>query len=344
MDPLPLITAEEPGIGGRIKARDEDFVVREVPLYRPAGRGEHFYLTLRRAGRNTADLAGDLARCFELAPRAIGYAGRKDRHALVTQTFSLHLPGDPRTPAEIARIAGAATGAEVLASDRHENKLRTGHLLANEFEIKVSAIEIDPNVARERCLPIAALLGRRGLPNFFGPQRFGKNGENVARGRQVLKGRARPRRDLADLFVSAYQSQLFNQWLAERIAAGDFERLLPGDIAVRLDSGGPFLVDDPAAEAGRLAAGEISHAGPLFGAKMKAATDAAAERERALLAAVGMKLGDFKRATGARRPGRLPCPDIRIDPEADGLWFRFALPKGAYATTLLREFMKNEPE
>ena len=344
LDPIrpPYLTGDLPGIGGRIKAEPEHFVVRELPLYEPTGTGEHVYLTLTRKNANTADLTRDLARLLDLRPGAIGTAGRKDRQALVTQTFSLHLPGDTRPADTIAARVQDELPVTVESAARHGNKLRMGHLAGNAFEILVTDMEpdVDP-VTRAR--PVIDELRRRGLPNYFGPQRFGKDGTNPERGREVLLGRSRPRdRSLADLFISAYQSALFNRWLAARILAGNFERMLAGDVAQRSDSGAPFDVTDPDGETERLLRGEITYTGPLFGKKMRPATGEAGAREAELLEAQGIQPADFKKATGARRPGRLHLPEITLEPTPNGLWFRFQLPRGAYATALLREILKND--
>ncbi len=339
MKPPPFFTFDLPGTGGRLKSTPADFIVREIPLYEPTGAGEHVFVTIERADRNTADLARALAQLFGLNERAVGTAGRKDRRAIVTQTFSLFMPGDRRDANEIGGLIAARLGLRVFTAARHANKLRTGHLQGNEFEIVIRDVVPD---AQTRAQAVLAVLGARGLPNYFGLQRFGRAGENIQRGRDVLKRKIRPRRDLADLYVSALQSDLFNQWLSERTLRGDFERLLPGDVAKREDSGGLFDVADAAQETGRLARGDITYTGPLFGHKMRRATEAAREFEDATLAAAGLKWNDFRPATGARRVARLRLPDVDLAAEADALRLRFTLPKGAYATVLLREIIKSD--
>jgi tRNA pseudouridine13 synthase len=126
------------------------------------------------------------------------------------------------------------------------------------------------------------------------------------------------------------------------MARGEFAALLSGDVAKKTDTGGIFVVEDAAAEQPRLDAGEITYTGPMFGAKMRAAQGPAGEHEAALLDEEGLDQSRLKRAglAGARRPARLMLGELSLEPAPEGLWLGFALPKGAYATTLLREFTK----
>ncbi len=337
---LPLVTEGLPGTGGEIKAAPEHFVVTEVPLYAASGQGEHVYLTITRTGRATREVADNLARLAGVAPAAVGYAGLKDKHAVATQTFSIHLP--PDGPEELARRVEAELGYTVSFASRHANKLRKGHLLGNRFAVLISGAG---PAALERARAVAAALADRGLPNFFGEQRFGAQGDNAARGREMLLGGRGPRqRFMRELLLSAWQSQAFNHWLAARMAAGDFARLMDGDLAKKLDTGGMFPVEDAAAEQPRLDAWEITYTGPIFGAKMRPAQGPAGEIEASLLAAEGVDARALKKARlpGSRRPARLPLRGVEIEPEGDGLWLRFLLPKGSYATTVLREVIKPE--
>lgn len=335
---LPYITDDLAGCGGEIKAEPEHFVVSEVPLYAASGQGEHVYLTITRRGRATRDLANDLARLAGVAPGAIGYAGLKDKQAVATQSFSIHLP--PDGPEELARRVEAELGCTVSSASRHTNKLRKGHLLGNRFSVLISGAGPD---AAERARAVCEAIAARGLPNFFGAQRFGREGDNAMRGRDMLLGGRGPRqRFLRELLLSAWQAEAFNRWLAARMAAGDFVRLMEGDVAKKLATGGMFTVEDAGAEAPRLASWEITYTGPMFGAKMRPAAGEAGEREAAFLAAEGVDARALKKARlpGSRRAARLPLENVEIEPEGDGLWLRFLLPKGSYATTVLREVIK----
>jgi tRNA pseudouridine13 synthase len=333
---LPLITPELPGIGGRIKAEPAHFRVEELPLYQPSGQGAHLYLRLERSGLTTRQAVERLAAEFGVRAGEIGYAGLKDKQAVTVQSFSLPAAGlEPGAAARRAQGLGFAVHGAAL----HGNKLKRGHLLGNRFRVLISGVAPDAACGAQA---IARAVAQRGLPNFFGPQRFGAEGDNAEAGRQALLGRGPRQKWLRKLALSACQSELFNRWLARRMARGEFATLLSGDVAKKTDTGGIFVVEDAAAEQPRLEAGEITYTGPMFGAKMRAAQGPAGEHESAILAEEGLEPALFKRAglAGARRPARLLVGEMALEPAAEGLWLGFVLPKGAYATTLLREFTK----
>lgn len=336
----PYITPELAGVGGEIKLSPDHFVVREIPLYQPCGEGRHLYLNLTRASMNTHAVVDQLADLFAVDSSQIGLAGLKDKQATTTQTFSL--PAEGLTPESAAERL--AEGPLTLNwSGLHTNKLKRGHLLGNHFTIVVVGVA---DGAAEQAARIAEALTERGLPNFFGVQRFGASGDNAAKGRRILGGQGKARGWLAGLMLSAYQSLLFNLWLAMRMERGWFDQLLVGDIAKKYETGGMFGVEDAAVDTARLAAGEISHTGPIFGYKARLADGEPGELEASILAASEIDTRDFKRCRlkGSRRPGRLLLGEINISDHPEGLSFSFALPKGSYATVLLREFMKIEPD
>ncbi|HEY6004406.1 MAG TPA: tRNA pseudouridine(13) synthase TruD [Anaeromyxobacter sp.] len=337
---LPFVTADLPGSGGALRASPEDFRVDEVPAYPPSGAGPHLFLRVEKRGRTTPDVLRALARALGVPERDAGYAGLKDRDALTTQWLSFPAAKDP----DPASLEGP--GLRVLQVSRHGNKLRTGHVRANRFSIAVRG----GDVALARAA--AEALQARGLPNFFGPQRFGTEGRNAAVGKAILAGAATPeaRRAARDRFLrrlslSAYQAHLFNLWLAERMADGLFAAALRGDVMKKLDSGGLFECEDPAADGPRVERFEISPAGPIFGHKLRPAAGEALAREERILAAEGMTLEGFARgggeAEGTRRAARLRV-EVSLEPLADGYRAAFELPRGSYATVVLRELVKDE--
>jgi tRNA pseudouridine13 synthase len=339
---LPLVTADLPGSGGTVRAVPEDFRVDEVPAYLPSGAGPHLYLKVEKRGRTTRDAVRALSRALAVPERDAGFAGMKDKQAVTTQWLSFPVARDP-DPAALSE-----PGLRVLEVSRHANKLRTGHVRANVFSIRVRGGDAD------RARAAAVALGARGLPNFFGPQRFGSEGRNAEVGRGLLTGdgsaevrRASRDRFLRRLSISAFQALLFNRWLAERLADGLFAAAVRGDVMKKLDSGGLFVCEDPEADGPRVAAFGISPAGPMFGHKLKPAAHEALAREERILAAEGISLEAFARgggeAEGTRRAARLPV-SIAIDPDADGYRAGFELPKGSYATVVLRELVKGEAE
>lgn len=337
-DELPYITPDLPGIGGEIKVEPTHFVVEEIPLYEPSGEGQHVYVRLTREGWTTRALENELARIFNLRDVDIGCAGRKDKHARTTQTFSLNLPNVDE--ATVDRRIREHLPVEVEWVHRHRNKIKAGHLLGNRFRIVV----LEP---RPDALPTAEAIVRtlreRGLPNAYGPQRFGREGDNAERGREILlTGRGPRQRWLRRLLLRAYQSALFNTWLVARIDHGWFERLLIGDVAKKLDTGGLFEVENAEAEQPRFDRDEITYTGPIYGSRMWWASGEPGELEHAVLAQaeVTEEMLDRAHLGGSRRRARLILDDLEVQLHPDGLLFTFSLPKGSYATTVLREVMK----
>jgi tRNA pseudouridine13 synthase len=338
---LPYATAPLPGSGGAVKASPDDFRVDELPAYAPAGVGPHLWLRVEKRGCTTRDVVRALAATLGVPDRDAGWAGMKDRQAVTTQWLSFPAAADP----DPATLGG--DGFRVLEASRHGNKLRPGHARGNRFAIRVRG----GDVARARAC--ADALAASGLPNFFGAQRFGAAGRNAAVGKALLLGGGGPEarragrdRFLRRLCLSAYQSLLFNRWLAERMADGLLATAIAGDVLKKLETGGLFVCEDPAVDGPRVASFELSPAGPMFGHKLKPlAAGAAAEREARLLAAEGLSLADFARgggeAEGTRRAGRIPLA-VELDAEPDGYVARFVLPKGSYATVVLRELVKGE--
>lgn len=340
---LPFITADLPGCGGQIKAEPEHFIVEEVPLYEPDGEGEHLFVSLTRSGYTTRQMVDELAAGLGVRAADIGYAGLKDRQARVTQVFSL----PDAKPAAVETLA-ALHGWEFHWATPNRSKLRPGHLLGNRFTITV----LNP-AAPEVAADVIAALRQRGLPNFFGAQRFGRYGDNAETGLAILTGqRPRPNQKwLSRLLLSAYQSQLFNTYLTERLNRGLFDRLLPGDLAKKTDTGGMFIVADAQAEQPRFDRGEITFTGPIFGYDAWGPEAAAAALEAEILAASPVHPGAWQKhhLQGSRRPGKLFLQPIEMHLQAQdsappGINLRFFLPKGAYATVLLREILKTEPD
>lgn len=176
---LPMLTTDLPGIGGAIKKFNEDFLVEELPLYPASGNGTHVYVTIEKQGLTTPAAIQLVARELGRMPRDIGYAGLKDAHGITRQTLSIeHVDNSKVAGMQLPRM-------KVLSVTRHGNKLKLGHLAGNRFQIKVRD-------AAEGAVPIAGAilerLGKVGVPNYFGPQRFGARGDNAAVGLALVRG------------------------------------------------------------------------------------------------------------------------------------------------------------
>jgi len=318
----------------------EDFVVEEIPAYPPSGTGGHTFVRVEKRGRTTEAVARELARAAGVRARDVGYAGRKDRRAVTTQWLSV--PGlDPQAARRLD-----LTQARVLEAVPHGSKLRTGHLRGNRFTLTLHGIDAATATAARRHLDA---LARRGMPNRFGRQRFGREGDNAERGLRLLRGeRASVDRREARFLLSALQSAIFNEALRQREAALD--QLEVGDVAVVHASGGLFVVESAIVEAPRATAFEISATGPMIGTrsgrKDPAPRGAPARREAAAAAALGADPGAALtpppglRLPGGRRPLRVRPSEANVRHEGDRLAVSFVLPPGSYATVLLEEIAR----
>lgn len=336
----PLWTEDLPAVGGAIGPELEDFVVEEIPAYAPSGSGEHWYVKIRKRGMNTRDMALAVARATKLPERDLGYAGMKDRHGVTTQWLSV--PGRAPAPETWELPPDLA----ILEISRHVNKLRTGHLRGNHFDIGLTGTAED---AEAKATAILARLAERGHVNYFGSQRFGRDGRNLADALGWLGGAARlPRgrqRFLTKLYASALQSEIFNRYATRRVQRG-LDALLQGEVVRLANAGASFVVEDPAREAPRFAARDLCLTGPMPGPKMRAATGAAAELEAEILAELGLDVAALdelgRHAPGTRRDLLVVPEAASVAREGDRLRLRFTLPAGSYATMLVRELTRTE--
>jgi tRNA pseudouridine13 synthase len=335
----PLWTTALPGTGGAIGDSLEDFQVDEVPAYLPSGAGEHVYVRVQKRGMTTRDAVLALSRAASVPERDIGYAGMKDKHGVTSQWLSL--PGSAKAP-DTWVLPPELT---VLESSRHGNKLRTGHLRGNRFRIGLTGTV--PGAA-ENARAILALLRERGHANYFGAQRFGREGRNLVDALAWLSGERRlPRgreRFLVKLYASVVQSEVFNRYATRRIELG-VERILAGEVVRLAGAGASFVVTDPVVEQPRLTARDLCLTGPMPGPKMRAAAAAALELEMTVLAELGLTeaaLNELGRhAPGTRRDLLVPLEEARVSEEGDRLVLEFGLPAGSYATGVVRELTRS---
>ncbi len=336
--------AEMPRAGGPSLGRAlmrqaaEDFQVDEVLGFEPDGEGEHLLIHLRKRDTNTHWLAGQLARYAGLPAKEVSYAGLKDRHAVTTQWFSLRLAGGQ----EPDWSAFNSEQVQVLAVHRHRRKLRRGALQGNRFNILLRQLEADPAELNRRL----EQLRQRGMPNYFGEQRFGHDYQNLTRFDELLGGvgRRRLERHLRGLLISAVRSQLFNEVLAKRIEQKCWDTPLEGDYFM-LDgsrSGFPDDAEDP--DLGeRCRQGDIHPSGPLWGRGRAPVSGRTAELETAVLSPFESWRERLEHLglSQERRSLRLFLHDLEWDcePERKRLRLKFFLPAGAFATVLLRELL-----
>ena len=323
-----------PLLAANIRTTPEDFFVEEIPSFEPTGEGEHFLLTLEKRGLNTAAVAKQLAGWAGLPEMAIGYAGMKDRHAVTRQRFSVHLP--KRVAPELGTLESEQL--HVIEHVWHNRKLPRGALAGNRFVLVLRDVQGEREAIGARLAQIAA----RGLPNWFGEQRFGREGGNVAAALSMFEGR-RVRRDQRSILLSAARSELFNQVLVARVRDGSWDIGLEGEVWVLSGSRsvfGPELWNEVLAS--RLAAFDIHPSGPLWGAGELRSSGECAGRElsalsdaQAIALRAGLEKAELKQE---RRPLRLLAEGLQWEwLDSTTLKLSFALPPGSYATALLQE-------
>jgi tRNA pseudouridine13 synthase len=334
--PTPFLIPELSGVCGRIKTEPADFDVEEIPAYEPAGTGDHLFLWIEKTDLGAEFFIRQVARRLRIPNGEVGTAGLKDRRAVTRQWVSVPASAEPALP----QLEGG--GIRVLRVSRHTNKLRPGHLRGNRFRVLIrDATDTDIE-------PILNRIRDDGLPNFYGPQRFGRSGETAALGMALLKGEVGKVRNpfLRKLVLSAAQSLLFNDYLGRRISDGLLRTVLAGDVMAKWPAGGMFIAEDVAAEQARFDRREIVTAGPMFGKKTFPAKGPAAEREATILEAAGLSKSSFdgfgKLLMGTRRHNLVYVDDLAANREPEGLRLTFTLSAGSYATVLLREVMKTE--
>ena len=334
-----------------------DFVVKEIPLYEFSGDGEHLVLHIRKKNLSTFEMVGAIARYLGIKQKEIGYAGLKDKHALTYQYISLPRKYEDRMKSfEHPNI-------KILESTYHNNKIRMGHLKGNRFFIRVKKISPTSAVKINEAL---GTIKQMGMPNFFGYQRFGNDGNNHIQGEKIAKGEAREKNPrVKKLLINAYQSHLFNLWLSRRLEinslVNSFElpeletllnmpnelvkkmkaqshpfKLIEGDVMEHYPHGRLFEFEGSEEDLERFNTRDITVTGLLCGKKVKHASLVAREIEK--------DFDDTINADGARRYAWVYPTDIEGKFNAIEAQYEmhFTLPKGAYATVLIEEIAKRK--
>jgi tRNA pseudouridine13 synthase len=325
-----------PPVRGRVRVAPEDFVVREWLGFEADGEGDHWLLTVRKRGANTHWVAKQLAKRAQIHPRDVGFAGLKDRNAITEQAFTL--PVRSAVGADWPGMTGE--GFEVVRAERHKRKLKRGALRGNDFEIVVREFVGSADVLAER----VSLISSRGVPNYFGPQRFGIDGANLRRARQWLSGEL----ELHDRFersfaLSAARAAIFNSVLERRVIDSTWDQLLAGDVANLNGSNSTFRIDAlDAVLSERCKEFDIHPTGPLWGRGPLASQGVVATLEqdvatREALLAEGLAGAGLEQE---RRSLRLGVSQFDCNVEGDQLRLKFRLTRGAFATSVLHELIE----
>lgn len=325
-----------PVVTGTIRAELTDFQVDEKLGFTADGDGEHQLVQVEKRGLDTTAVARELARFCGVPTRDVAFAGRKDRHAVTTQWFTVRV-GATRAPDWSTFSHGAV---RICTAAAHRRKLRRGALEANRFRLRVTALAGPVEDLELRLQRIAV----QGVPNYFGPQRYGREGANLARARRwFARGRAPRGRDERSFALSAARSYLFDRYLGERVAAGTWNAPHDGERLI-LDGSRSFFVAeavDPTL-ADRVASGDVHPSGPLWGRGCPSGAGAEGAAE-ARLAGVEQALCEGLERHGlkaGRRALRAVPRALRWTLEPEVLTLEFELPSGSYATTLLRELVR----
>lgn len=333
VDELPMAHGA-PVLRAHIRTTPEDFFVEELPGFEPSGAGEHLLLTIEKRGMNTAFAAKRIAAWAGVGDMAVGYAGLKDRHAVTRQRISVHLP--KKIAPDLALLQ--SDDLRVLDHHWHSRKLPRGALAGNRFRLVLRAVEGDHQAIEARLQAISML----GVPNYFGEQRFGRDGDNVAQALAMFRGR-RVAREKRGLLLSAARSELFNRVLGARVLDDTWNRPLPGEVWMldgRRSVFGPEPLTDDLLR--RLDAFDIHPTGPLWGRGELRTQDVASAREQSALAegnAPALRRGLEKAGLEQERRA------LRLRPTGlawrwladDVLDLAFTLPAGTYATSVLAE-------
>ena len=326
----------EPLARGTLRSQPEDFIVEEDLGFTASGTGQHVLLKVRKRNANTQWVARELARLCGCHPRDVGYAGLKDRRAVAVQWYTV-----PRSRLTLEAWREISQPEfNVLAAEAHSRKLPRGALAGNHFTIRVR--DVDSNALAGPLTARIAQIAQGGVPNYFGPQRFGREGANLSRIASGLRALHPSERGFV---LSAARSLIFNAVLAARVHDATWDHLEEGDIA-NLDSrGSVFPVDAiDTTLTGRCAGLDIHPTGPLWGRGAPATRGRIAELETRVA-------GEFQQACSLvadagmdqeRRALRLAVRDLAWESEPGAIVLRFRLTRGSFATTVVREIIQSE--
>ena len=336
------------------KQNKDDFVVTEIPLYEFSGEGEHLVLKIRKKDLATWDALEIIAKFVGCRSRDIGYAGLKDKNAMTVQSISIHKQYEEKLK------TFNHPNIKILGTTYHNNKIKVGHLKGNSFFIRLKRVNVIDSRKIQSALESIVTLG---MPNYFGFQRFGIDGDNYKKGKAIIDGELKEkRRNLKQMYINAYQSHLFNSWLSKRIEISKlitafepkeiYERLnLPLDVVKRMKKqkhplkimtgdllshypfGKIFTIEDLETESDKFFERDRVPTGLLSGKRVKNSVDLAYEIEKVYEAPTG--------EDGARRFAWVFPDEVESNYKEDKNWMelKFTLPKGCYATELIAEII-----
>jgi len=322
----------KPATNGRLKAQNSDFKVDELMPIEMSGAGEHLWLKIEKDGSNTDWVAQQLAKLVGLKSMAVSYAGMKDRHAVTTQWFSMHLPGIEDPDFSLLET----DEFKILEQHRHDKKLKRGALSGNRFTLRITELDGDLNSLEDKLQRIKQF----GVPNYFGEQRFGREMGNLFKAEKMFRGELKKlKKQHRSLYLSAARSWIFNQLLSKRIQMENWLEPIDGDVFMLNGKSACFAepISDEIKQ--RLQRAEIHITGCMWGEgdSMATADTLSLEHEVAdefKSLAEGLESARLKQE---RRAMRLMPDNLTWNIDGNVLVLGFDLPAGAFATMLLRE-------
>lgn len=335
------------------KTNPEDFQVDELLGFEPDGEGEHLWINVRKRDKNTRDMIELLAKSFSIAEKDIGYSGLKDKNALTTQWISLPMGGggvagvgegfsgeDVDLPKLVCDAFADVSDVEVVTVTRSRKKLRTGAHRQNRFKIVLREVQGAHEFVEQRL----ASVRDYGFPNYFGPQRFGHGGRNVASARSMFTGNRKTTRFKRGIYLSAARSYLFNLVLADRVAKNTWQTVLAGEACILDGTNSSFHCEIPDDDiVARTVKFDIHTSGPLHGRGRSAVSGVVEELERECLKDEESLFQGLEKAglKQERRALRAIAHELQwrwLDDHT--LEINVVLQKGIYATSLLRELVQ----
>ncbi len=325
----------KPLASAKIKAKPEHFQVSEDLGFAFTGEGEHLMVRIRKTGENTSFVANELAKACGVKSKDVSWAGLKDRHAVTEQWLSVHLPkgGTP----DFSEFLAKYSNIEILATDRHNKKLRPGDLVGNEFVITLSEVTDITNVEQR-----LEKVKQVGVPNYFGSQRFGNDGNNLEEARRWGRENVRTRnQNKRSLYLSAARSWIFNRIVAARLEQGLFDKFIIGDIA-QTTAGSAIVdannIDDMQTQ---FMKGEVAITAALAGDNDLPTRDNALALEQLFLDEEPdlMALVRGNRMRHDRRNIALKPQDLAWSVESNNITLTFSLDAGSFATSIVRELV-----
>ncbi|EKT54048.1 tRNA pseudouridine(13) synthase TruD [Providencia sneebia] len=329
----------KPLSAGKLKTYPEDFIVKEDLGFELDGEGEHVMVRIEKTGCNTQFVAEQLAKFAKISARAVSYAGLKDRQAVTEQWFCLQMPGKETPNFSLFQLEGC----RVLAITRQKRKLRIGSLKGNQFELTIRDISQPEDVE-----PRLHKIAEQGVPNYFGEQRFGRDGQNLVQALRWAKKEIQVReRNKRSFYLSAARSAMFNHIVSERIAQQMTQQVLLGD-ALQLTGRGSWFVatqEELADSQQRVLSSELSITAPLPGDGDLGTQDDALAFETSNLEnySAFLDLMKSERVSSARRAIIIKPQDFQwrwIDKTT--LHLQFFLRSGSFATSVVREIINQD--